>query len=221
MLALSQRVIESRGRNIGLVSVTRSGNPWGGTETTGTTTVKGVQAKGKGWTVNGVPAGEAEVIFLVAGGLTTPPDNTMRVLDGTLPDAPAPVPIGLTAPLDGAYLGNTGIYTFTWTPGSYTVDVWELVVGSAVNANNYHSSGALAGAILSAVVAGLPTDGSTVYARLGKSIAGVITYQYYSFTAGVDPGAGSALESVQYKIIDVETVCPGDTDLLYLIRAGR
>lgn len=79
----------------------------------------------------------------------------------------------------------------------------------------------MAAGILTTSVVGLPTDGSPVYARLGKLISGAVTYQYYEFTSGADPSPPPADTSTQYSIQDVEAIKPGETVMAYKLLVER
>lgn len=227
---LATRLITSHGRLVGLAEVSRSGKPWMPSEELGDQVqVRAVSDKdlltggGKSSTLeaNGVAPTAQQLVFYISGDCPATPKKGMRLLDGVIPVAPPPpILIGITSPRDGDYLG-TAAKSFVWTPGDQPVTLWELVVGTSLNANDIHSSGALDGAILTAAVVGLPTDGSTVYARLGKKIGDAVTYQWYTFLAGVDPNPSTGGSEQMYFVLDVETVKPGEIPILHKLLVER
>jgi len=87
--------------------------------------------------------------------------------------------IGIYSPVNGSTLTGSSA-TFLWFPlagAQYWVDV-----GSTQGGNNYSQSGNL-GTVLSETVNGLPTDGSTIWARLYYLINGSWSYVDQSYTA--------------------------------------
>src|SRR5258708_24230947 len=69
--------------------------------------------------------------------------------------------------------------TFQWTGGTGVTDYW-MTVGLAPGAQEFYSAGPTN---LSATISGLPTDGSTVYARLWSKLAGAWQYNDYTYIA--------------------------------------
>ena len=87
--------------------------------------------------------------------------------------------IGIYSPVNGSTLTGSSA-TFRWFPiagANYWVDL-----GSTQGGNNYNQSGNL-GTVLSETVSGLPTDGSTIWARLYYLINGSWSYVDQSYTA--------------------------------------
>jgi len=73
---------------------------------------------------------------------------------------------GIILPADGDQL-TSDEQLFTWSANTTNVDQWWLYVGTISGGNVYHNSGSITpGSTLEELVTGLPTDGSTVYARL-------------------------------------------------------
>jgi hypothetical protein len=70
--------------------------------------------------------------------------------------------------------------TFQWTGGTGVTDYW-LAVGTTVGGANLFNQDR--GTSLSATVAGLPTNGSTLYVRLFSLINGLWQYNDYTYTA--------------------------------------
>jgi hypothetical protein len=106
-----------------------------------------------------------------------------------LPTGPESGPAGpatMSTPAASATLTGSSV-TFTWYPSSSATAYW-LDIGSTAGGNNYYSSGNL-GTALSTTVAGLPTNGSTVYATLYSLISGnwvSSPYTYTAFNAGAE-----------------------------------
>lgn len=73
-------------------------------------------------------------------------------------------PIEITSPAAGSSFTSSTV-TFDWSSNGLLVDEWWLYLGSSTGSFDYHNSFSLLGA-LNTTVSGLPTDGSTVYARL-------------------------------------------------------
>ena len=92
------------------------------------------------------------------------------------PDIETPTPM--------TSLGSSS-QTFEWTDFGNSVFQWELWVGSTVGGKQYHNSGTLQNT-LSDTVNGLPTDGSSIHARLWyRDTANVAPWKYIDrqFTA--------------------------------------
>ena len=99
---------------------------------------------------------------------------------------PQSVPAALVSPVAGSVFAATS-QLFSWNAGT-RVSAYRLVVGSTVGASNLYSGAA--STTLSAMVAGLPSNGSTIWARLSSQIDGAWQSADYSFTAWT---AGSPL----------------------------
>jgi uncharacterized repeat protein (TIGR01451 family) len=101
----------------------------------------------------------------------------------------APATAAMTSPANNATLTGASV-TFQWSTGTAVTDYW-LAVGKVAGGHElYYSDEA---AKLSQVVAGLPTDGSTVYVRLWSEINGAWPYVDYTYTAA---GTGTALAAM-------------------------
>lgn len=87
---------------------------------------------------------------------------------------------------------NPGSVAFTWKAGNGASSYW-LYVGSSQGASNYYNSGALTSSVLAKTVSGssLPTDGSTVYARLFSYVGNTWIYNDYFYTASTGSGGGN------------------------------
>ncbi|MFK8027568.1 MAG: choice-of-anchor Q domain-containing protein, partial [Gammaproteobacteria bacterium] len=75
-----------------------------------------------------------------------------------------PLPV-LTAPADASILTSSN-ETFAWDANGNFVSDWWLYLGDSVGAKNILDSGIIDGDTLSKTVSNLPTDGSTIHARL-------------------------------------------------------
>ncbi len=103
----------------------------------------------------------------------------------------AVVPIaqpGLYSPAPGSTLTSSNV-TFQWVGDSSATAFW-IDIGSSPGNNNYYSSGSLPTTTLSTTVAGLPTNGSTIYVTLYWNINDSWTPNAYTFTA-FNPTAGA------------------------------
>ncbi len=87
----------------------------------------------------------------------------------------------MTSPTNTSTLTGSTV-TFNWSAGASATNYW-LDIGSSSGGNNYYSSGSLSTAILMETVAGLPTNGSTVYATLYSKISGNWVPNNYTYTA--------------------------------------
>ena len=87
-------------------------------------------------------------------------------------------PAQITTPAPGSTLTASTV-TFQWTGGTGVSDYW-LTVGTTVGGQ---TSLARNGTSLSATVAGLPTNGSTLYVRLYSLIGGTWLSNDYTYTA--------------------------------------
>ena len=97
----------------------------------------------------------------------------------------------LLAPLDGSILSGAS-ETFSWSAEGATVSRWRLEVGTTSGARDIFSQ-TLGATTTSALVSGLPTNGSQVFVRLTWRIGSVTTVANYVFTAadGGPPPAGT------------------------------
>jgi hypothetical protein len=104
----------------------------------------------------------------------------------------------LTSPAGGSTLPGASV-TFQWSAG-FGATQYYLFIGTSLGASNIASLDM--GTQLSAVVAGLPTNSSTIYVRLYSYMAGAWQFNDYVFTAAapqkaqlVSPTSGSTLTS--------------------------
>ena len=85
----------------------------------------------------------------------------------------------LISPTPGSTFGSSSV-TFTWNAGSGVSDYF-LYVGKSAGANDIYAGDQ--GTALSRTVAGIPTDGRTIYVRLWSSLSGGWQYNDYTYTA--------------------------------------
>ena len=95
----------------------------------------------------------------------------------------------MSSPAPGSTLASST--TFTWSAGSGAVAYW-LDVGSSIGQGTYFTQSV--GLATSRTVRGIPTNGSTVYVRLWTQIAGVRSYNDYTYIAP-PPGSIAAITS--------------------------
>ena len=89
-----------------------------------------------------------------------------------------------------ATVNLTETTTFDWVSDGdgAPVESWRLLVGTTPGASDYFDSGALESAARSAVVTGLPTDGSRLYVRLQYQLNGFMHHIEYQYGEGyVEP----------------------------------
>lgn len=115
----------------------------------------------------------------VAPALTTTSDQI--VVYRAVPAAP-----GLYSPVNGSTLAATSA-TFAWdnsTAGpAVGATAYYLTVGSTQGGSQYYSSGNLSNTTFSETVTGLPSNGSTVWARWSYLVGGRWGYNDYTYTA--------------------------------------
>ena len=99
--------------------------------------------------------------------------------------------LGIYSPVNNSTLPNTASITFRWFPVA-GAQFW-LDIGSTQGGNQYYQSGNL-GTILSQAVTGLPTDGSTVWARLWYLQNGNWSFVDNTYTA-YSPGTKGVITS--------------------------
>ncbi len=95
-----------------------------------------------------------------------------------------PVPPG---PLSGSSAA------FTWTPGTGATAYW-IDAGSSAGGSQYYQSGNL-GNTITATVAGLPTNGSTIYVTLYSMVGGQWFGNPYTYTAYNLTAAGGVMQT--------------------------
>jgi hypothetical protein len=123
------------------------------------------------WRIDGV-VGEVNYVYTATGG-GPPPD---------------PVP-EVTSPTPGATFA-VGDVSFAWTSNGAVADDWQLQIGTSVSDNSLYDSGVLASGTTSAVVSGLPEDGSTLHVTLIWTDGGAPSEANYTYTAATAGGGG-------------------------------
>jgi len=149
--------------------------------------------------VKGLPLGSSTVHVR----LSTNFDGDWQHNDYEFQADNSPVQAAITSPTPGSTLpGSTA--TFQWDTG-VDAEAYRIIVGSFAGGSEHHDSGELDLDTLSREVAGLPTDGSTVYVRLFTKFASWNSWRStdYTFNAGsaavkavmTSPTPGSTLTS--------------------------
>jgi serine protease len=100
----------------------------------------------------------------------------------------------MSSPTSGSTLTSSTI-TFSWTAGT-EVTQYHLYIGTTAGGSDVYSMNQ--GASLSVTVAGLPTNGSTLYVRLWSLIAGSWGYNDYTYTASSAAGTKAQMSSPTY-----------------------
>ena len=136
--------------------------------------------------VGGLPTNGSTVyvrLWSLVGGVWDFNDYTYTALTGAAGGGKA----AMTSPIPGTALTGSSA-TFTWSAGTATQ--YHLEVGTtAVGSNNVFSANT--GTVLSQLVAGLPTNGSTVYVRLWSLVGGLWDFNDYTYTAAAASGKGA------------------------------
>ena len=96
----------------------------------------------------------------------------------------------ITSPVNGSVLPN-GDITFSWNDNGANADDWQLLGGTSVGNNSLYDSGVLPVSTTSAIVSGLPTDGSTIYVTLRWTDGGNASEKNYTYIAPT--GGGPAI----------------------------
>jgi hypothetical protein len=120
------------------------------------------------WRISGARAG-GDFVYTAAGGG---------------PGTPA-----ITSPVPGTTLPS-GDVTFNWADNGRTVDDWQLLAGTSVGDGSLFDSGVLSAGTMSALVSGLPEDGSTMHVTLRWNESGVPSEVNYTYTAATIGGGG-------------------------------
>jgi beta-lactam-binding protein with PASTA domain len=123
------------------------------------------------WKAGG-PVEDASYVYTATGG-GPPPD---------------PMP-EITSPTPGSTL-SLGDVSFSWTSNGAVADDWQLLVGTSVGSNSFYDSGVLGSGTTSAVVSGLPEDGSTIHVTLRSTDGGNASEENYTYTAATAGGGG-------------------------------
>jgi hypothetical protein len=103
--------------------------------------------------------------------------------DYTYTESGTPTLAVLTSPTPGTQLGGSSV-TFTWTAGT-GVSSYGLWLGTSVGAFNLYNSGPTTA--LTATATGLPTNGTTIYARMFSMINGVWQSKDYTYIESGTP----------------------------------
>ncbi len=88
----------------------------------------------------------------------------------------------LVSPTPGTVLPGSDV-TFSWNSGGAGVSSWYLYLGNSPGSSDLYYSGSLSVDVLTANVTGLPTDGRTIYVRLGYFVSGTWGFLDYQYTA--------------------------------------
>ena len=105
---------------------------------------------------------------------------------GTAPPPPPPPSTQaaqLLTPASGATFGSS-VQSFSWSAGT-GVTSYKISVGSTPGSSNFYAGAETLAQ--SAVVGGLPVNGSQVFVRLSSKISGVFQFSDYSFTSYTAP----------------------------------
>ena len=107
--------------------------------------------------------------------------------DYTYTEYGTPVPAALTSPTPGSALTGASA-TFTWSAGT-GVTMYEFRLGTTGpgSTNLYNSAEATTTALTSGIVSNIPTNGTTLYARLYSLIKGAWQYTDYTYTESLPP----------------------------------
>jgi len=138
--------------------------------------------------VSGLPT-DGSIIYVnlkwrVDSGPVTEASYSYTAADDSTPGTP-----GITSPVPGSTLPS-GNVSFDWTGNGTIVDDWQLLAGTSVGDNSLYDSGVLADSVTSAVVSGLPEDGSTIHVTLRWNESGVPSEVNYTYTAAGGAGGG-------------------------------
>jgi hypothetical protein len=136
--------------------------------------------------VSGLPTDGSSIYVNLkwrVGSVTTTASYTY-IANGGTPGTPA-----ITAPAPGSALA-TGDVNFAWASNGAVADDWQLNVGTSVGDDSLYDSGVLSSATLSAVVSGLPEDGSTLHVTLIWTDGGTPSEVNYTYTAATAGGGG-------------------------------
>jgi hypothetical protein len=95
----------------------------------------------------------------------------------------------MSSPATNTTLGGSN-QAFSWSTGTGVSAYW-LYLGTSAGASNLYDSGQTTAT--SRAVTGLPTNGSTIYARLWSQIAGAWVFNDYTYTASTVTSAAKAI----------------------------
>jgi hypothetical protein len=113
----------------------------------------------------------------------------------------------VTSPSSGSVL-PAGDVTFSWNANGASVDNWQLLAGTSVGDDSMYDSGVLPVSTTSAIVSGLPSDGSTVHVTLRWSDGGASSEKYYTYVAS--GGADSTPPVITLLGPETVTLAVGD-----------
>ena len=162
-------------------------------------------------TMNGLPTDGSTVfatLYWVVGQVGVDPTQSSSFTYTAFSTVGSPA---MSAPAPGSTLSSDS-ETFSWTANGAAVADWRLQVGTAPGDDSLYDSGTLAAGVLSQLVTGLPTDGSSVNVRLSYTISSVTSFIDYTYTATTviadpeisNPAPGSVLagSSVDFDFAD-------------------
>ena len=143
--------------------------------------------------VTGLPTNAGVIVY---ARLSSMIEGVWQYADYTYTEAPG-IPAAMTSPSPGSVLSGSSV-TFTWNPGT-NVTAYQLYLGTTgVGSQDIYNSGGIPATSTS--VTGIPTNGTTIYARLLSKIAGAWQSIDYSYTeagftkaAMISPAPGSVL----------------------------
>ena len=154
--------------------------------------VQGLDAATTSVLVSGLPTDGSSVYvnlkWRIDGGTTTASYVYTAADDG----GPPPGTPDITSPTPGTTL-PAGDVNFAWGDNGTTVDDWQLLVGTSAGDNSLFDSGVLPSTTLSALVSGLPEDGSTIHVTLRWNESGVPSEVNYTYTAATAGGSGEPM----------------------------
>ncbi|HVD91198.1 MAG TPA: hypothetical protein VNC21_02905, partial [Vicinamibacterales bacterium] len=148
--------------------------------------------------------------YCASDGATTFSDLACRAgwaidfASGTAPPPPPPPTTQsaqLITPASGGTFGSS-VQSFSWNAGT-GVTTYKLDVGSTAGGTNFYAG--VETFAQSAVVSGLPVNGSPVFVRLSSKINGVFQFSDYTFTsytAAVPPPPPTPLTAGQVIVAD-------------------
>jgi hypothetical protein len=148
------------------------------------------------------PAYGAAPGYDLATGLGTPNAKNLVNSCAWLPTGVT----GIDSPAASSTLGGSSA-TFMWCGGEAGASAYWLDVGKEQGGNEYYQSGSLPITTLSQFVNSLPTDGSTVWARLWYFVGGSWQFVDYSYTAfGGSPLKGAITSPAPNSTLTGSTV---------------
>jgi hypothetical protein len=113
-------------------------------------------------------------------------------------------PPAMTSPIPGSKLGGTTV-TFEWSDNGTSVAEWWLYIGSSRGGSDIYYSGSL-GTALATTVAGLPSDGRQLHARLWFFASGAWQFEDYLYVAAGGAGTPSLTKPINGSTLAGTTV---------------